>query len=164
MNNEEDLDFSLSPTSYDRLSVQNSRSGEATKMIRDDDDDDDSEENDDIVNDLPSPAVHANGRISTSPVSTLNDPDVRTPMSPGFPQNQEVQMRSPSAASGNSPPRTGLSFSSATNGRQESGPRREPVANLGRKESKWRKSVMNLSDVSFYTQRWFVAILGYRLT
>lgn len=151
---EEAMHFSLSPTSYKRATSASLSSQKSREIPEIGEEDESSDEAEDIVRPLPSAGAQANGRISTSPISatTLNEPDVQTPLSPSFPTNQDRRSLSP-AGFGGSPPRNPQVFGGNNfNGRKESVRVRDPPpVNLGRKESKWRKSVMNLSEVSGLT-------------
>jgi hypothetical protein len=95
------------------------------------------EEEDDVVQPLRSMTSQSSRRVVDSPatVSTFGD-DVQTPTSPSFSDNVVIRQNS------SSPPR----FGSSPSQREVNAPRKPE--GLGRKESKWRKSVMNLSEVS----------------
>jgi len=137
-------DFSLSPSSYDevivpgpsplRLEDVETPSARTAEVIEEGSEE---EEEDDVVQPLRSAPSQSSRRMVDSPAttSTFGD-DVRTPTSPSFSDNVVIRQSS------SSPPR----FSSPPSQPVVNAPRRQE--GLGRKESKWRKSVMNLSGVS----------------
>ena len=154
-------DFSLSPSSDDKIITPGLSSltcspslkqvkqigkvrldGSDTPSARTDDainegiEEEEEEEEDDVVQPLRSMTSQSSRRVVESPVtaSTFND-EVQTPTSPSFSDNVVIRQSS------SSPPR----FGSSPN-QPEVAPRKPE--GLGRKESKWRKSVMNLSEVS----------------
>lgn len=124
------------------------RQPEADQAIQEEDeeeDEDESEEGEDVVQPLRSVTSQSNRRLVESPVtaSTMNDPDVRTPVSPGFSDNIPYRQ-----SSNDSPPRQSSGFGTSPSQNNVLRKAAVPEVGLGRKESKWRKSVMNLSDVS----------------
>jgi len=157
---ETEPDFSLSPSSYDKVIVPGPSSlncSPSLKQIRQvgklrledspssrkqteaiQEEEESEEEEDDVVQPLRSMNSESSRRVVESPMtaSTMND-EVQTPTSPSYSDNVMIRQNS------GSPPRSG----SGTSPNKYDGGRR-PEVGLGRKESKWRRSVMNLSGVS----------------
>lgn len=153
-------DFSLSPSSFDQVivpgpsnltcsaslkqvkqigklrleGVETSSASSARKAEAIEEEGSEEEEEDDVVQPLRSAPSQSSRRMVDSPAtaSTFGD-DVQTPTSPSFSDNVVIRQSS------SSPPR----FSSSPSQPEVNAPRRQE--GLGRKESKWRKSVMNLS-------------------
>jgi hypothetical protein len=154
-------DFSLSPSSYDQVIVpgpSNLTCSASLKQVKqigklrlegvdapparkaeaiEEEGSEEEEEEDDVVQPLRSAPSQSSRRMVDSPAtaSTFGD-DVQTPTSPSFSDNVVIRQSS------SSPPR----FSNSPSQPEVNAPRRQE--GLGRKESKWRKSVMNLSGVS----------------
>lgn len=154
-------DFSLSPSSYDdkviipgpssltcsaslkqvkqigklRLESVEPSSARNTEAIEEEGSE---EEEDDVVQPLRSMTSQSSRKMVDSPAtaSTFGD-DVQTPTSPSFSDNVVIRQSS------SSPP---SQFRISPSSREVNAPRKPE--GLGRKESKWRKSVMNLSGVS----------------
>jgi hypothetical protein len=154
-------DFSLSPSSYDQVIVpgpSNLTCSASLKQVKQigklrlegvdapparqaeaiEEEGSEEEEEDDVVQPLRSAPSQSSRRMVDSPAtaSTFGD-DVQTPTSPSFSDNVVIRQSS------SSPPR----FSDSPSQPEVNAPRRQE--GLGRKESKWRKSVMNLSGVSY---------------
>jgi hypothetical protein len=156
-------DFSLSPSSFDKVHIpapsgstcsptpkqirqvgklrleDSPRSRRQTEAIQEEaeSDEEEEEEDDDVVQPLRSMNSQSSRPIVESPAtaSTMNE-ELQTPTSPSYSSDNYVIRQN-----SGSPPRSGSSPHKYDSGRK-------PEVGLGRKESKWRRSVMNLSGVS----------------
>jgi hypothetical protein len=164
---EDATDFSLSPASFDKVvapgpsTLTCSPSLKEVKQIGrlrlednvprntraeaiEEGPEEEEEEEDDVIQPLRSMTSQSNRKIVESPVtaSTVFD-ELRTPTSPSFSDNVVIRQDS------RSPPRSaGGGSGRSPNKNDVPVARPPPQVGLGRKESKWRRSVMNLSDVS----------------
>jgi hypothetical protein len=140
------------PASPTPAPVAERRQPEASQAIEEEDEDEEEEEEGDVIQPLRSVNSQSSRRVeSPLTASTMNETEIQTPISPGYSDNIPYRQNSPEERS--SPPRDRPDFGASPSQRdnvlrkaQAQGP--GPEVGLGRKESKWRKSVMNLSDVS----------------